>query len=42
MTSEEFIRIVCADQPDTPDYFTYDAILNTKQHPPRSVMALSL
>lgn len=33
MTSEEFIRIVCADQPDTPDYFTYDAILNTKQHP---------
>jgi len=33
MTQEEFIRIVCADQPDTPDYFTYDAILNTKQHP---------
>ncbi len=33
MTSEEFIRIVCADQPDTPDYFTYNAILNTKQHP---------
>ena len=33
MTQDEFIRIVCADQPDTPDYFTYDAILNTKQHP---------
>ena len=33
MTKEEFIRIVTADQPDAPDYFTYDAILNTKEHP---------
>jgi len=33
MTRDEFVRIVTADQPDTPDYFTYDAILNTKEHP---------
>jgi hydroxyacylglutathione hydrolase len=33
MSKDEFIRIVTADQPDTPDYFTYDAILNTKEHP---------
>ncbi|MDA0747469.1 MAG: MBL fold metallo-hydrolase [bacterium] len=33
MDREEFIRIVTADQPDAPDYFTYDAILNTKEHP---------
>jgi rhodanese-related sulfurtransferase len=31
MTKEEFIRIVTADQPDSPAYFTYDAILNTKE-----------
>ena len=33
MSRDEFIRIVTADQPDTPDYFTYDAILNTREHP---------
>ena len=33
MTREEFIDIVTADQPDAPDYFTYDAVLNTKEHP---------
>jgi rhodanese-related sulfurtransferase len=33
MTKEEFIRIVTADQPDSPAYFTYDAVLNTKEHP---------
>jgi hydroxyacylglutathione hydrolase len=33
MTKEEFIRIVAADQPDSPAYFTYDAILNTKERP---------
>jgi rhodanese-related sulfurtransferase/glyoxylase-like metal-dependent hydrolase (beta-lactamase superfamily II) len=33
MTKEEFIRIVTADQPDSPAYFTYDAILNTKERP---------
>jgi glyoxylase-like metal-dependent hydrolase (beta-lactamase superfamily II)/rhodanese-related sulfurtransferase len=33
MTKEDFIRIVTADQPDSPAYFTYDAILNTKERP---------
>jgi rhodanese-related sulfurtransferase len=31
MSRNEFIRIVTADQPDAPDYFTYDAVLNTKE-----------
>src|SRR5271156_5113514 len=31
MLKEEFIRIVAADQPDAPAYFTYDAILNTRE-----------
>src|ERR1700723_1099324 len=31
MSKEEFIRIVAADQPDAPAYFTYDAILNTRE-----------
>ncbi|RSL15271.1 rhodanese-related sulfurtransferase [Edaphobacter aggregans] len=31
MTKEQFIRIVAADQPDAPAYFTYDAILNTRE-----------
>jgi hydroxyacylglutathione hydrolase len=31
MTKEEFIRLVTADQPDAPQYFTYDAILNTRE-----------
>lgn len=33
MTKDEFIRLVTASQPDAPDYFTYDAILNTREHP---------
>ena len=33
MTREQFIRIVAADQPDAPAYFTYDAILNTRERP---------
>src|SRR5712692_9046858 len=33
MSKEDFIRLVTADQPDAPDYFTYDAILNTKERP---------
>src|SRR5579884_2322141 len=33
MSREDFIRIVTADQPDAPSYFTYDAILNTKERP---------
>ena len=31
MSREEFIRVVTADQPDSPAYFTYDAVLNTKE-----------
>ena len=31
MTKEVFIQLVTADQPDAPAYFTYDAILNTKE-----------
>ena len=31
MSKEDFIRIVTSDQPDSPAYFTYDAILNTKE-----------
>jgi len=33
MTKEEFVAVVTADQPDSPAYFTYDAILNTKERP---------
>src|SRR5580698_6832244 len=31
MTKEEFTRLITADQPDAPAYFTYDAILNTRE-----------
>src|SRR6476620_328951 len=31
MTKDEFVRLVTADQPDAPAYFTYDAILNTRE-----------
>jgi len=31
MTKEEFVRLVVADQPEAPPYFTYDAILNTRE-----------
>ena len=31
MSKEEFIGLVTADQPDAPAYFTYDAILNTRE-----------
>ena len=33
MGRDEFIAIVTADQPDAPAYFTYDAIMNTREHP---------
>jgi hydroxyacylglutathione hydrolase len=33
MSKDEFVRIVTADQPDSPAYFTYDAVLNTKERP---------
>ena len=31
MSKEEFVRLVTADQPDAPPYFTYDAVLNTRE-----------
>jgi hydroxyacylglutathione hydrolase len=32
MSKEEFVRLVTADQPEAPPYFTYDALLNTREH----------
>jgi hydroxyacylglutathione hydrolase len=32
MSREAFIDLVTADQPDAPAYFTYDAVLNAKEH----------
>ena len=31
MSKDHFIRLVTVDQPDAPAYFTYDAILNTRE-----------
>ncbi len=31
MSKEQFIQLVTADQPDAPPYFTYDAVLNTRE-----------
>jgi len=33
MSKEAFIRVVTADQPEAPAYFTYDAVLNSKERP---------
>jgi len=33
MSKEAFIRLVTADQPDAPDYFAYDAVLNSEERP---------
>ena len=33
MSKDAFVEIVTADQPDTPSYFTYDALLNTQERP---------
>jgi len=33
MSRERFIELVTADQPDTPPYFSYDAVLNSRQRP---------
>jgi len=33
MTREAFIRVVTADQPEAPPYFTYDAVLNSQERP---------
>jgi len=31
MSKQQFVSLVCADQPDAPPYFSYDAVLNTKE-----------
>ena len=33
MTKEEFVQLVTTDQPDAPPYFTFDAVLNTRERP---------
>ncbi len=33
MSKEEFIKLVTADQPEVPEYFSYDAWLNRKERP---------
>jgi hydroxyacylglutathione hydrolase len=33
MSRDEFVGIVTADQPDTPSYFSYDAVLNAQERP---------
>jgi glyoxylase-like metal-dependent hydrolase (beta-lactamase superfamily II)/rhodanese-related sulfurtransferase len=33
MTRDEFVDVVTADQPDSPAYFTYDAVLNARERP---------
>jgi glyoxylase-like metal-dependent hydrolase (beta-lactamase superfamily II)/rhodanese-related sulfurtransferase len=32
MSKADFVQMVTAEQPEAPPYFTYDAILNTKEH----------
>jgi rhodanese-related sulfurtransferase len=38
MSESEFVELVTADQPDAPSYFTYDAVLNTKERPTLETM----
>jgi hydroxyacylglutathione hydrolase len=33
MSADQFVSLVLADQPDAPAYFTYDAVLNTRERP---------
>jgi hydroxyacylglutathione hydrolase len=33
MSKAAFVELVTADQPDAPPYFTYDAVLNSQEHP---------
>ena len=33
MSREAFLELVTADQPDAPAYFTYDAVLNSRERP---------
>jgi len=33
MPKETFVELITADQPDAPPYFTYDAVLNSRERP---------
>ena len=33
MSKDAFVELVTADQPDAPSYFTYDAVLNSRERP---------
>jgi hydroxyacylglutathione hydrolase len=33
MGEDDFVKMITADQPEAPAYFTYDAVLNTKRRP---------
>ena len=33
MSEDDFVKMITADQPEAPAYFTYDAVLNTKERP---------
>jgi hydroxyacylglutathione hydrolase len=33
MSRERFVEVVTSDLPDAPPYFTYDAVLNAREHP---------
>jgi rhodanese-related sulfurtransferase len=33
MSRDRFVKLVTTDQPDTPAYFTYDAVLNSRERP---------
>jgi hydroxyacylglutathione hydrolase len=33
MSEDAFVKMITADQPEAPDYFTYDAVLNAKERP---------
>ena len=33
MSKAAFVDLVTADQPDAPPYFTYDAVLNSRERP---------
>jgi hydroxyacylglutathione hydrolase len=33
MSEDDFVTMITADQPEAPAYFTYDAVLNTKERP---------
>ena len=33
MSQDQFVALITADQPEAPPYFTYDAVLNSKERP---------